>query len=153
MIGASNKYFLIVSGLFKNFKTTTNNMRRRSLLLVVVLKFLNKPLTIRWYLFDAPITTHLSIQHLIGLDLPSSTLCCSIPAKENPKSWTQKFCQDSTVSRENKNKLCHKHMLQKLANSKQICSQPCREECQKIATKDNFLSIHVHLSTRKKKPQ
>ena len=47
----------VVSGLFKNFKTPTNNMRRRSLLLVGVLKFLNKPLTIRWYLFDAFITT------------------------------------------------------------------------------------------------
>ena len=50
----------VVSGLFKNFKTPTNNMRRRSLLLLGVLKFLNKPFTIRWYLFDAFITTNVT---------------------------------------------------------------------------------------------
>ena len=45
VIKASNKYHLIVRGLFKNFKTPTNNKLLRHMLLVGVLKFLNKPLT------------------------------------------------------------------------------------------------------------
>ena len=45
VIKASNKYHLIVRGLFKNFKTPTNNKLLRRMLLVGVLKFLNKPLT------------------------------------------------------------------------------------------------------------
>ena len=51
-------------------------MRRRSLLLVGVLKFLNKPLTIRWYLFDAYITTKRTPQ------MP--------PKKANPSGLSEK---------------------------------------------------------------
>ena len=56
----SNKYRLIVRGLFKNFKASfikyPSSLRRLNIM-KEALKFLNKPLTIRKYLLDSGFTT------------------------------------------------------------------------------------------------